>query len=486
VSSVAVLTPFVDTAPIDLGNNMWRKQVIRHGDYDYKGRRLSFTPEYTAGLANAYRARAYDAVPFQFAPADNAHTNAVDATRGQLVDFAPTPDGSGLDGIFQLGDQANQVITENPNLPVSVRIVENLERADGAQFPAAVQHVLATWDPRITGMSGWQRVELSNAGVDHVLDLTTMTAAQKGHAVTTPTTTSPPPAASTQQAPVPGQAGAAGAPDQLSSDELARLRAILAAAPNPNSAQPGQTGQQGAAPGSVAQPTTQAPTTGPATGQTGDGWLRPSDADLDRIAAGILGGAPVQQAPAGQPAGPTVQQPGPAPTQPQQPTTGQPAAGQAPVQQPTSQPATGQTGSGQPQSPELANGPEHGQALELANQRADRMELELATIRNREAERDFADFRTQLANAGLSPNVTDLAKPLLIGGHHVELANGTQLDVADHVRKVLMAAAESKALDLSQPGAVMYPTQDAQAAAAAHQQQMNTWAASYAKEHGLL
>ena len=56
------------------------------------------------------------------------------------------------------------MLAENPYLGVSARIVEQYSRADGAFFPAAVQHVLGTLDPRIPGLGAWQPVEMSNGG----------------------------------------------------------------------------------------------------------------------------------------------------------------------------------------------------------------------------------------------------------------------------------------------------------------------------------
>jgi hypothetical protein len=177
---IALLTPLCDSEPVELANNVYRKQVIRHGRYDYKGRKLEFTPDYTRKLVDAYRAGAYDAVPLQFAGSDNAHTNDVERTRGEILGFEPSPDGTGLDAIVKADDGAAKIIDRYPKLPVSVRILENYERADGKRFPAAIQHVLATWDPRLTGMSPWRRVEMSNEDVDHVLDLTEVAAPPAG------------------------------------------------------------------------------------------------------------------------------------------------------------------------------------------------------------------------------------------------------------------------------------------------------------------
>jgi hypothetical protein len=52
-------------------------------------------------------------------------------------------------------ERGARVLAENPGLGVSARIVEQYQRADGKFFPAAIQHVLGTLDPRVTGLGAW-------------------------------------------------------------------------------------------------------------------------------------------------------------------------------------------------------------------------------------------------------------------------------------------------------------------------------------------
>lgn len=237
--TVAVLTPLIESEAINLGNHYWRKQVLRHGDFAYKAgsvdRTLQFTPAYTQALAKAYREKAYDAVPFQFAGPDNAHTNAIEATKGEIVGFDATADG--LDAIFALEPEAEQVISRHPRLPVSVRIIENLDRADAKAWPAAIQHVLATWDPRITGMRPWERVELASGDVDRTIDLTI---------------------SNEEGAPMPE------IKDQLGPDEVSALRELLAKKDTP----PAEPAKKDDDPG--------------------DAWTMPSDEELQRIADALL------------------------------------------------------------------------------------------------------------------------------------------------------------------------------------------------------
>ena len=170
-----MLTPVEFSAARQAGATLWRKQLLPLGEIAYKGRRIAFTREYLAGLVTAFRDKAYDVVPFQFADSQNSHSNAPEQRRGTVKDLELTDDG--LDIIVAAGPEAAKHLTEYPDLGVSARITEDYDRADGKFFPAAIQHVLGTLDPRITGMRPWQAVEAANDDGE-VIDLTALEYAQ--------------------------------------------------------------------------------------------------------------------------------------------------------------------------------------------------------------------------------------------------------------------------------------------------------------------
>jgi hypothetical protein len=76
-----------------------------------------------------------------------------------------------LDVLLDLTPDAADLVRQNPKLGVSARIIEDLERADGKTYPRALQHVLGTLDPRVTGMASWQEVALSTV-VRDTIDIT--------------------------------------------------------------------------------------------------------------------------------------------------------------------------------------------------------------------------------------------------------------------------------------------------------------------------
>jgi hypothetical protein len=156
----AVLIPFDRSPAIELSGNLWRKRLLPAGSINYKGRRIDFTPDYLSRLAAAFRDQAYPQVPFQLAPGDNSHTNDPERYAGQVVDLQAAPDGLWI--TLAATERGNRVLTENPDLGVSARIVEGYARSDGKFWPEAIQHVLGTLDPRIPQLGGWQTVDAAN------------------------------------------------------------------------------------------------------------------------------------------------------------------------------------------------------------------------------------------------------------------------------------------------------------------------------------
>lgn len=166
----ALLTPVNRGTPRRSGASLWRKQLLPIDEIDYKGRKIVFDREYLAGLAKAFNERAYDRVPFQIADGDNKHTNDPYRRAGWVNSLEVVADG--LD-IIVAANEAGAALLEGDGreLGISARIVEDYQRADGKFFPAAVQHVLGTLDPRIPGMRPWQPIDAANDDTD-VIDLT--------------------------------------------------------------------------------------------------------------------------------------------------------------------------------------------------------------------------------------------------------------------------------------------------------------------------
>jgi len=213
---VTVLTPTVSSGAIELGRKMYRKQILPIGELPYKGRKLQFTPDYINNLVAAFKDGAFDAVPFQLAPDDNSHSNAVDRAAGEIVGLEAGEDG--LYATVSATERGAAILDEHPNLAVSVRVVEGYERNDGKtsrEYPAALQHVLATWAPRIAGMKPWEPINCSEE-TDEVMDLSALTFTPDGDAKEDSANSAITGGETTKGAPV----------AQLTEEELAAVRAM--------------------------------------------------------------------------------------------------------------------------------------------------------------------------------------------------------------------------------------------------------------------
>ena len=157
---VTVLTPFTPGAAIELASSLWKKPCCRSATWSTRAG-AAFHAGYLQTLASSYSKNAYDQVSFQLADARNSHTNDPERHRGTIMGMSCRADG--LYVTLKPTDQGAQVLRDNPYLGVSARIVESYARSDGQFFPAAVQHVLGTLDPRIPGLGEWTRSEMANA-----------------------------------------------------------------------------------------------------------------------------------------------------------------------------------------------------------------------------------------------------------------------------------------------------------------------------------
>jgi len=170
VTTTALLSPVAGGDATQVGRRLYRKQILPETTIKYKGRAIKFDEKYLTDLAQSFQAGAYDQVAVQFADKDNKHTLDPRQYGGEVrgVEYVK---GQGLFGLFDLADDAAELIRKNPKLGVSARIVEGLEHHDGTKFPRAMHHVLLTTDPRVTGMKSWEAVDLSEDEADETIDL---------------------------------------------------------------------------------------------------------------------------------------------------------------------------------------------------------------------------------------------------------------------------------------------------------------------------
>lgn len=202
-----ILTPLEFTGTQTLERRLFRKKVLPISSISYNGRTIDFTREYLENIVASFNDGAFDNVPLQFADATNSHTNAVERYRGDVVAMSLEEDG--LYVTVAATPDGAKFLQENPRLGISARIVNGYDRADGKHYPVAMQHVLATHDPRIPGLGMWDSVEsLSNDADGGIIDLTAEKFGVKK--------------SDSEDVPVSEK------DNSLSAEELAKLRALLA------------------------------------------------------------------------------------------------------------------------------------------------------------------------------------------------------------------------------------------------------------------
>ena len=182
----ATLTPInLSTATPVAGSKgkSFRKQILPFGSINYKGTRIEFTRDLFDHIVTAFKGQAYDQVPIVLADGENRHNMDPTKFAGEVTNFSVESDGLWAD--VTPSDTARRLIEENPRLGVSARIVPGLTKDNGRRFDFAIQHVLLTMDPRVTGMKPWQMVDLSAVSDSKVVDLSALTIQEDDVATTT-------------------------------------------------------------------------------------------------------------------------------------------------------------------------------------------------------------------------------------------------------------------------------------------------------------
>lgn len=166
----AILTPFDLSDATHTGRRRFWKRILPKTEIDYKGQKVNFDDQFHTDLAESFRKGAYDQVPLVFADGNNQHNMDPRNFGGDILDIQHRTDGTYA--LIEADKEAHKAIQRNPKLGVSARIVQGLQKADGRTFNRAVNHVLLTMNPRVSGLGPWQAVDLSEDADIEVVDLT--------------------------------------------------------------------------------------------------------------------------------------------------------------------------------------------------------------------------------------------------------------------------------------------------------------------------
>lgn len=172
--TTSILSPIALSEPVKAGRRRFWKQILPVTEITYDGKKIAFDPKFHLDLATAFKGKAYDQVPIVFAGEQNNHNMDPRNFAGDIIktEYRGPAKGQGTWALIEADRDGARAIKRNPKLGVSARIVQGVEKADGRFFNRAINHVLLTMNPKVTGMSPWQAVDLSEVADTEVVDLT--------------------------------------------------------------------------------------------------------------------------------------------------------------------------------------------------------------------------------------------------------------------------------------------------------------------------
>lgn len=171
MDTTATLFPEDASAVVELGEGLWRKQILPFGSILHKNGTMVVDEAYCKPILEAFRAGAFSQIPLQLADSDNKHTDDPERFRGEIKGLELTP--SGLEAIISTTARGTEIVRENPKLGVSVRVLDGYTGHDGRAFKRVLHHVLATLSPRVNGMGNWSAIgEFADLDIANTVDLT--------------------------------------------------------------------------------------------------------------------------------------------------------------------------------------------------------------------------------------------------------------------------------------------------------------------------
>lgn len=163
-----LLGPVISNAPTQKftdksdGKTYYRKQILPEGKFKYGNSDLDLGPDTLKLAVQSFKDGAADEVPFQWGGEQGQHNNDPKKRGGTLARVEHVP-GKGIYGYFDFSKnpETEQYVEKYPRFGVSPQILLNHQRTDGKQYDVVINHVLGTSVPRMTGMSAWEKVQLS-------------------------------------------------------------------------------------------------------------------------------------------------------------------------------------------------------------------------------------------------------------------------------------------------------------------------------------
>src|ERR1700743_1090963 len=111
-----------------LGPKLFRKTVLKTGTINYMGQQINFDTDMLKQYVTNFNAGAKDQVPFVLVDASNRHVDLPERYRREIKGLEVSEDGTRLEAVLEMTGAGAKLIDDNPNLGVSIRAVDRLER----------------------------------------------------------------------------------------------------------------------------------------------------------------------------------------------------------------------------------------------------------------------------------------------------------------------------------------------------------------------
>jgi hypothetical protein len=410
--TTAILAPWAKDEVTRLGQQVFRKEILRFGHVKTDGAEFDFTPEFGQQLVEAFQAGVMPTVPLVLADADNRHTQEVSKDRlgGEVIGLEMA--NGALYGIIRANESTASMIGDNPRIGVSIRALQGRMDNDGKRWPAVLNHVLATVDPVVGGMGNWEPMELSN-DVTEVIDLANPAGSEDKENRMPKSIT-----------------------DSLSTEDAEQLFALLGKALGKDGEH--KVEDQKTETDKVDDPEIEVGDED--AGEAAETETDEDDVDLDNMSDEQLEALIEKML-----------------SEESESETPEPVKGEVVD-------GNGETvDEDRELEPVAASNTDEQNVIELARARQEEQALELARMRTELDTANYEKERDRLVRStGLPPRIIDLARPLLEGnGRTVELSNGKKEDAGKVVRSLLGEIGSTlKALDLSNPAGFAIADED--------------------------
>ena len=148
---------------IDLGDNLFKKQILRVGDWIYGDGKLEVTKDYLKQIAENFKKGVLENVFVPLTHSDDPRDNT-----GDVKEVEVSKDGKTLEAVLSVDDNAAQLIRDKKVKGVSCSIEENyMDKEKKKNVGSVLRHVALVLEPYIKGLAPFE--QLSDKQANYVV-----------------------------------------------------------------------------------------------------------------------------------------------------------------------------------------------------------------------------------------------------------------------------------------------------------------------------